>query len=928
MSKNYTLWNLLKEYKIVIPIIQRDYAQGRKGRETIRRNLIIDIYNTLKDNAGRKLSMDFVYGEEIKDTLYPLDGQQRLTTLWLVHWYVLFMAQKEYDEKDLVQLKKFRYETRDSSTDFCECMCSKSKLEDLKQAKNDAEDAPLDKLIRSRTWFMSEWLNDPTIDAMLRTLSGDEDSRKDCIESIFKKDDDNYTEFWKKLIKESPEESPITFELQPIGDEKMPPDAADEIYIKMNARGKPLSDFENFKSDLIAWINSSENPDNEKMKEKPEGDSSEKTYASHFASQIDNAWTDVFWNAVKDSEHMDFDPLYFSFINRFVVNMTILKKDKDSWLLKESLFKSIKKEEYDKVLNDLDDPQKKLKKAYDKLYGDKLSGKNADDSKVTYDDFEYYKDYLTFESLEKLDKIFKALKNSETAGVIAERLKSIKNEYSFIPTGSYDTSQHRVIAHRTEMQERVYFYATCRFIYANQGDDNDKPKPEKTKTWKKEYKSWMRVIHNLVRNYYFNDVADMVSCMRLIAELSDNVFTDKYTLADNGIYNGIVKDKNDVVNNNTDNDDDEAGASDDNTESKEEKNIKKRKFYIQLKEEKEKARAIMNGEATEETITEAENYNWFNGSIRFLYYENGNTVNWGKFKKLFESAKIWFPEIVTIKNEEEKEEKENTVPVQTVQALLSGYTQFADIRDRFLFISTGYADRDDFCWQRHILCNEDLRFRISDQIKKSKKESEDVIEKIKKAIDEPMISVKEDTIDLDKDIKDNDLKKLVKDAIRLQENVYTLLNTEGTNIVDKLKNLKTENNSEYYANFVNNKELIQHIISNKNGQGKIRVSPYIIVDDNGNDKTDSNIHLNKMKGGQHYWVGANRKKHCERIKEEGWTTKAEYVDGYYVGKEIKFENESKKQITLSVKFDKEKGVEKDYIGDKTFDTVFPKMKKL
>ena len=545
MSKNYTLWNLLKDYKIVIPIIQRDYAQGRKGRETIRRNLIIDIYNTLKDNAGRKLSMDFVYGEEIEDTqtLYPLDGQQRLTTLWLVHWYVLFMAQKKYDEKVLDQLKKFRYETRDSSTDFCECMCSKSKLEDLKQAKNDAKDTPLDKLIRSRTWFMSEWLNDPTIDAMLRTLSGDEDSRKDCIESIFKKDDD-YTKFRKKLKN-------ITFELQPIGDEKMPPDAADEIYIKMNARGKPLSDFENFKSDLIAWINSSENTDKEKMEEKPEGDSSEKTYASHFASQIDNAWTDVFWNAVKDSEHMDFDPLYFSFINRFVVNMTILKKDKDSWLLKESLFKSIKKEVYETVLNKLDDPQKKLKKAYDKLYGDKLSGKNADDSKVTYDDFEYYKDYLTFESLEKLDKIFKALKNSETAGVIAERLKSIKNEYSFIPTGSYDNSQHRVIAHRTEMQERVYFYATCRFIYANQDDNNYTLNPEKTETWIKEYKSWMRVIHNLVRNYYFNDVADMVSCMRLIAELSDNVFTDKYTLAENGIYNGIVKDKNDGANNNT-----------------------------------------------------------------------------------------------------------------------------------------------------------------------------------------------------------------------------------------------------------------------------------------------------------------------------------------------------------------------------------------
>lgn len=184
MITNYSLWKLLEDYEIVIPIIQRDYAQGRKGRETIRRNMITDIYKALND--GTKLSMDFVYGEKIGNTLYPLDGQQRLTTLWLVHWYVLFMAQNNYDDTVLDRLVKFRYATRDSSTDFCECMCSKEKFAELKQAKNEkaAEKTPLDELIRSRTWFMSEWLNDPTIDAMLRTLSGDKESRADCIESI------------------------------------------------------------------------------------------------------------------------------------------------------------------------------------------------------------------------------------------------------------------------------------------------------------------------------------------------------------------------------------------------------------------------------------------------------------------------------------------------------------------------------------------------------------------------------------------------------------------------------------------------------------------------------------------------------------------------------------------------------------------------
>ena len=33
-SKLTSFWNLVKEKKIVIPIIQRDYAQGRIGKES------------------------------------------------------------------------------------------------------------------------------------------------------------------------------------------------------------------------------------------------------------------------------------------------------------------------------------------------------------------------------------------------------------------------------------------------------------------------------------------------------------------------------------------------------------------------------------------------------------------------------------------------------------------------------------------------------------------------------------------------------------------------------------------------------------------------------------------------------------------------------------------------------------------------------
>ena len=73
------VWNFLKENTIEIPIIQRDYAQGRLGKENLRKNFLADLKNVLDSDGMMKL--DFVYGSIENDNLNPLDGQQRLTTL-------------------------------------------------------------------------------------------------------------------------------------------------------------------------------------------------------------------------------------------------------------------------------------------------------------------------------------------------------------------------------------------------------------------------------------------------------------------------------------------------------------------------------------------------------------------------------------------------------------------------------------------------------------------------------------------------------------------------------------------------------------------------------------------------------------------------------------------------------------------------------
>ena len=94
MNDIYSFFKLISEYKITIPIIQRDYAQGRidfKAKD-IRKTIIANIIDVVTDKKD-KLFFDFVYGRIEGDTFIPFDGQQRLTTLFLFHRYVFEQCQ-------------------------------------------------------------------------------------------------------------------------------------------------------------------------------------------------------------------------------------------------------------------------------------------------------------------------------------------------------------------------------------------------------------------------------------------------------------------------------------------------------------------------------------------------------------------------------------------------------------------------------------------------------------------------------------------------------------------------------------------------------------------------------------------------------------------------------------------------------------------
>ena len=77
-AKETSFWKFIQENEIEIPIIQRDYAQGRLGKESLRKNFLNDLKKALdneKPYKDKAMKMDFVYGSVENKKMNPLDGQ-------------------------------------------------------------------------------------------------------------------------------------------------------------------------------------------------------------------------------------------------------------------------------------------------------------------------------------------------------------------------------------------------------------------------------------------------------------------------------------------------------------------------------------------------------------------------------------------------------------------------------------------------------------------------------------------------------------------------------------------------------------------------------------------------------------------------------------------------------------------------------------
>lgn len=251
--------------QIEIPVIQRDYAHGRTdtGTERIRRGFLDALLKALEPNGQHHQPLDFIYGKIEGNKLIPLDGQQRLTTLFLLHWYLTARLGLNADEWR--KLPAFTYLTRTSSTDFC---CQLSDCRPPFSQPLAEEKDPNDKLgvwIKDQSWFRRVWERDPTIVGMLVTLD-------DLHGRIKAWDKAQLQVAWDRLT--DPEDPAISFDFLPIPDVGPP----DRQYIRMNARGKALTEFEHFKARFEKTLALCSDTDRKR-----------------FAKGVDGDWTDLLW---------------------------------------------------------------------------------------------------------------------------------------------------------------------------------------------------------------------------------------------------------------------------------------------------------------------------------------------------------------------------------------------------------------------------------------------------------------------------------------------------------------------------------------------------------------------------------------------------------------------------------------------------------
>ena len=605
-TKAISFWDFLKENTLEIPIIQRDYAQGRLGKENLRKNFLADLKNAL--DSGGAMKLDFVYGSIENGNLNPLDGQQRLTTLWLLHWYIALRA-GELSEDNCKIFRKFTYETRISSREFCQNLCNSKHFENF-----DGND--IIGFITNQTWFYSAWKLDPTIQSMLRMLGGTKVTNKknedivDGIEELFKCPSECFIDgkvycffkrYWEKLTSNN---APVVFYHLPLEDFGL----SDDLYIKMNARGKQLTSFENFKADLIGYIT------NQAEDESLEGSVRAEWKKlidpeSGIPIKIDTDWTDIFWknkskgltdNESKTRKSNQIDEIYFAFLNRFFWNELFIAKNSDNKYI------------LDIGKGDESSTQENKNPSYKYLN----NSAHDNDTTIAYEGLDFYR----YDNGEIPLSFFQKLKRVMDNYSIYSKGKDLpecswNTSFRFIPKYAVENDNNIEITNNANDKilcvstlnqvQRIVFFAICKFFDHDNSINDNVP----------SLKRWMRVVWNLVSGEDHNGRPEIrsTSAMRTAIEFINS-------LDPHNVYNSLAEK---IISGTT-------------------------SFEERCKEEIEKAKQILygtprqDGKTWEDIIIEAEKYAFFKGAIRFLFTDGDGKIIWDDFDTKLKNAQKYF----------------------------------------------------------------------------------------------------------------------------------------------------------------------------------------------------------------------------------------------------------------------------------------------
>lgn len=498
IGKQDTFWNLIKEYKIVVPKIQRDYVQGRENKtvEKNREEFVKELIGSLSGN--KPMSLNFVYGTIHGNEFIPIDGQQRLTTLFLLHLY-LFAKKGNKDGIEVLQ-KKFSYQTRYTTNRFLEKLS-----EELPEMLNPSDrNNNLTDIIRDSGWYVTPWDNDPNIRSCLVMLQTIHETCND----ILANNNDGISKLFNLLTSV---DCPITFMWLQL-DKSFGSD--NQLYIRMNSRGKQLTDFENFKAELYEKIL------------KSNGDEEKDQIIKDFKKNIDGDWYSLFWDAElcretsnknqdtlvknKDEENIEKRATLIDRLLQHIFHWTIVSAIcayKDAVIL-TSASKNSTKEFERRLYSDLQ-PGCEIERVYIQEYID------------LYQNWENYeeKDDLEKEERERREKERKAAfsKNIiEDFAYTLTFLSELKREKIFrfiindifqINYGKKDSINFTI----RQYSARVLLYSITKFVKDYKMNDKIKA-----------FKSWYRVVLNLVSTQEIDSPEDFQKAVQAIEEWNDN----------------------------------------------------------------------------------------------------------------------------------------------------------------------------------------------------------------------------------------------------------------------------------------------------------------------------------------------------------------------------------------------------------------------